>query len=49
MRQLKGRYPQVPTKSGLVVGIGETKSERRWRESREPAPSGRTLSGDLPS
>jgi len=29
MRQFKGSYPQAPTQSGLMVGIGETKSERR--------------------
>ena len=27
MRQFKARYPQVPTKSGLMVGIGETDDE----------------------
>ena len=27
MRQFKARYPQVPTKSGLMVGIGETDEE----------------------
>ena len=27
MKQFKARYPQVPTKSGLMVGIGETDEE----------------------
>ena len=27
MKQFKARYPQVPTKSGLMVGIGETDDE----------------------
>lgn len=27
MRQFKSRYPQVPTKSGLMVGLGETDDE----------------------
>jgi lipoic acid synthetase len=27
MRQFKARYPQVPTKSGLMVGLGETDDE----------------------
>ena len=27
MRQFKARYPQVPTKSGLMVGLGETDEE----------------------
>lgn len=27
MKQFKARYPQIPTKSGLMVGIGETDEE----------------------
>jgi len=27
MKQFKARYPQIPTKSGLMVGIGETDDE----------------------
>ena len=27
LRQFKARYPQVPTKSGLMVGLGETDEE----------------------
>ena len=27
MQQFKARYPQVPTKSGLMVGLGETDDE----------------------